>query len=83
MTTFKSTRHLAMYEPTEDVEARYKRQRQELLDTTRRYHRTLADAFPDVRATAGYIPRRRAPLVTKPVVLVLIALAVVGVVLSV
>ena len=83
MTTFKSTRHLAMYEPTEDVEARYRRQRQELLDTTRRYHRTLADAFPDERAAAVHIPRRRAPLVTKPVVLVLIALAVIGVALSV
>ncbi len=78
---FRSERHFALSNtfPPDDVEARYRRQRteanpQEWLDTTRRHPRTLAEAFPDERAAALHVPRPRAPVFTKPMFVVALAL---------
>lgn len=78
--TFKSKRHAALESafPKEDVEARHRRQRAEVLvdATTRRHPRTLCEAFPDERAPALHIPRPRAPLLTKSVGWALVATGV-------
>ncbi len=68
---FKSERHLALSDafPSED-ENRHQRHRIEY-DTTRRYARSLAEAFPDERAAALHIPRPRSPIFTRSVGVVL------------
>jgi len=68
---------MAQAYPAEDVEVRYRRQREELLDSTRRYARSMSEAFADERAPAIHLPRRRAPLLTKSVGLALLVLIVV------
>jgi hypothetical protein len=49
----------------------------EVSNTTRRYPRSLADAFPDVRAECGYRQRRRAGPRAGTAVVVCLALVLV------